>query len=323
MIALPAISIARLRRTFATVTACAMAALGSAASHGQVALKDPPSAIKGLEIVEHLGATIPLELEFTDASGKRLPLKSMFGQAAKRGGQKPVVIALVYYRCPMQCKTILYKLTNRFDQLDLTIGDDFNVAVVSFDPSESREAAARTKAEQFTLYTRERPPTLDESWRFMTSDGANARTLADSIGFPYRYLPESNEYSHGTVIFVLTPEGKISRYLYGIDYPPEQLKLALLEASNGKIGTTMDRVFLWCFHYDPDAGAYTVQAVRVMQLGGALTLGSLGGLMAVLWSLDRRRRRKSSMPTGGPSAPPGIAGKSVTPGAPGMNVASM
>jgi len=318
MLPLPPILTARLRHAFATVTACAAALLLPSIGNGQLALKDPPSAIKGLEIVEHLSATVPLDLEFTDSSGTRLPLKSMFGQAAKRGGKKPVVVALVYYRCPMQCKTILYKLTNRFDQLDLTIGDDFNVAVVSFDPSESRDAAARTKAEQFTLYTRERPPTLDESWRFMTSDGANARTLADSLGFPYRYLPDSNEYSHGTVIFVLTPEGKISRYLYGIDYPPEQLKLALLEASDGKIGTTIDRVFMWCFHYDPDAGAYTVQAVRVMQLGGALTLGGLGGLMMILWSIDRRRRRKSTMPSDGPSAPPPIADVSATTAALGV-----
>ncbi len=294
---LRSLSTSRLPRAFASLAfGCALLAsslFSAATATAQILSKDLPSAIKGLDIVEHLGQPIPLDLEFTDSLGRKTKLSAFFNDTGKKA-RKPVVLALVYYRCPMQCQTILHKLNDRFNQLDLSIGDDFNVAVVSFDPSESRDAAAKVKEEQFILYTRPHPKNLDDSWRFMTSDQTAARTLADSVGFPYRYLPDSNEYSHGTVLFVLTPEGKISRYLYGIDYPADQLKLALLEASGGKIGTTVDRVLLWCFHYDPTAGAYTLQAVFVMRVGGAIIVTLLSVLLGALWYADRRKRTRGT-----------------------------
>ncbi|MGQ0628050.1 MAG: SCO family protein [Phycisphaerales bacterium] len=278
----------------ALLCALACVAVGSASASGQINPKEPPASIRGLDITERLGETIPLDLVFTDSSGKPVTLGSMFNEKGMGGVPKPVVLALVYYRCPLQCPTILNRLNDRFNQINLTIGDDYNVAVVSFDASEPRDSAANVKADQFTLYTRVHPKNLDDSWRFMTSDSGPVRTLADAVGFPYRYLPESNEYAHGTVIFVLTPEGRISRYLYGIDYPADQLKLALLEASGGKIGTTLDRVLIWCFHYDPSAGAYVVQAVRVMQIGGAVTLTALCLLLGSLLLVEKRRRAARS-----------------------------
>lgn len=246
-----------------------------------------PPAIQGLEVIEKLGDQVPLDLSFTNAQGEPIKLAELFNQ-----DHKPVILALVYFRCPMQCPMILRNLQKRIGELDWTVGERFNVAVVSFDPSETPKAARERQIDAIVNYNRPHAEGLEKHWQFMTSSATNARTLAKAVGFPYRYLPDSGEYSHGAVIFVLTPDGRVSRYLYGLDFPADRLRMALLEASDGKIGSTWDRVMLWCFHFDPTANAYVLQAFRVMQIGGVLSAVAVGGLLAWMWKSDRRRRRR-------------------------------
>jgi protein SCO1/2 len=263
-----------------------------------------PEALKGLDVTERLGEKVPLDLEFTDSTGRRVKLGEYFNQS-----HKPVLLTMVYYRCPMQCQLILNRLNKRFNQLDLTIGEKFNVVAVSFDPGEGQEAAAKQKVLALSGYDRPHPPSLEAGWGFLTGPGANSRALANALGFPYRYLPESNEFAHPTVSFVLTPDGTISRYLYGIDYPVERLRMALMEASDGKIGNSWDRLVLWCFHFDPTKGEYVLTAFRVMQIATIASALGLFGLLGTMWVVVERRRRSwqsFAHHTPGPVSPGGL-----------------
>lgn len=284
----------------ATLVAALSLGLPWLSAHAQIIPTERPDEIKGLDIKERLGGQVDLGLEFTDSTGKRVTLGQYF-----RDGGKPVVLALVYFRCPMQCPTIMNNMVARFNELDWSIGEKYNVVVVSFDPTETPKAAAEQKLHSTFGYSRPHPKSLDASWAFLTGDAINSRRLADQVGFMYRYLPESNEYSHPTVIFVLTPEGVVSRYLYGVNYPSNNLRMALMDASGGKIGTLADRLLMFCFHYDPAAGAYSVSAMRVMQVGGAAAAGLVGLVMGRMWMIERRRRRTALAALTGPIHPAG------------------
>ncbi len=262
---------------------------------------DPPSvekpdAIKNLDVIEKLGQRVPLDLTLVNSDGRTLPLSTFFD------GTKPVLLLMVYYRCPMQCSTILQRLAARLNQLDWRVGDKFNVVVVSFDPTELPEAAAKARLLAEATYVRGLPDGKKDSLAFLTASAASSRKLADSVGFQYRFMPESGEYAHAAVEFVLTPDGRVSRYLYGIDFPADRLRFALLEATDGKIGSTIDRILHYCFRFDPHANEYVVQAFRVMQLGAGLTVACLGGLFAGMWMVERRRRRTTGVPPGTPAA---------------------
>ncbi len=264
---------------------CSLLALIASPSVARAQLNVLPEEAKGLEITEHLGQRIPLDLEFVDDTGQTVKLGQYFSQ-----GPKPVILALVYFRCPLLCPLMLSKISDSINKLDLNLGEKYNLVLVSFDPTEGTDAAAVQKAGMLAGYDRPHSDATANGLAVLTGHPLSARGLADAVGFPYKFLPKSGEYSHGTVIFVLTPDGTISRYLYGVDYPVETLRMALLEASDGKIGTTLDRFIMWCFHYDPSAGGYVVQAMRVMQIGAVLcsiaVLGVLGGMVAI----ERRRR---------------------------------
>lgn len=244
-----------------------------------------PAAVRDLNITEKLGSRVPLDLEFIDADGQRVKLAQYFD------GKKPVLLQMVYYRCPMQCGTVLQKLYTRLNKLDFLPGEKFNIIVVSFDPTETTEAAARARVLGHTSFVRDLPKDINASWAYLTSEAKPARSLADSVGFAYRFLPESREYAHAAVSIVLTPDGKVSRYLYGIDYSASLLRMALLEATDGRIGTTVDRILHFCYRFDPNANQYVIEAFRLMQITGVLTALGLGGLMAGLWVIDRRRKR--------------------------------
>ncbi len=271
-----------------------------------------PDAIKGMDVVENLGAKVPLDLVFTNSDGRTLPLSALVD------GVRPTLLLMVYYRCPMQCGTILQRLSARLNALDWAVGDKFNVVVVSFDPTEVPAAAAKARILAEATYVRGIPAERPDSWVFMTASARSARALATAVGFPYRYLPDSGEYSHPAVEFVLTPDGRVSRYLYGIDYPVKNLRFALLEATDGKIGSTFDRILHFCFRFDPNSNAYVLQAFRVMQVGAAATVLGLGGLFAAMWGLERARRRRVAPHPAPPDhpapvptrAPPGVAAAS-------------
>ena len=238
------------------------------------------SDLEGVTIQQKLDGRIDLDLEFTDSSGEKVVLREIF-----RG--KPVVLSLVYYECPMLCTLELNGLLKAMRAMDLSAGEDYDVISVSFDPRETPELAARKKDEYMRQYThagfydRER---LEDGWRFLTGTDENIRALAEAVGFGYRFDEEKNLYRHGSGIMTLTPQGKVSRYQFGVEYSPRDLKFALMEASDEKIGSPVDAVMLYCFHYDPVSGKYGFMVMKALQVVGAATLLALFGFIGLsLW----------------------------------------
>lgn len=255
-----------------------------------------PEAVRGLAQANRLGTVLPLDIQFADSAGRRRTLGSFFGRAPGTpdavAHDRPVVILMVYFRCPLVCQGMMHRLYAKLADLDLNPGEKYTLLVVSFDPTEGPAQAAKEKAAALASIKRTLPPGATESIEFLTDAGSSARTLADALGFPYRFLPESGEFAHGTAISIASPSGTLSRTLVGLEFPVATLRLALLEASAGKIGSTVDRIYSWCFHFDPHANAYVVQAFRVMQVGAVGGAVVLGGLMfALVWRERLRRAR--------------------------------
>ncbi len=252
-----------------------------------------PREVRGLEIENKLGERVPLALTFTQVDGTKVRLGDFFNRASvATGHKKPVVLMMVYYRCPILCPMVLEKFTKTLNQLDFTAGTEYDALVVSFDPRDTPEDAVRERANQLLSYKQPTTQSIRDGWNFLTCTGTpeNARSLADAVGFPYRYLMNTGEFAHGAAVFVLTPEGKVSRYLLGLDYPVRDVRLALLDASDGKIGNLIDKFTLWCYHYDPNAGVYSVEANRVMKVGASACAVALGGLVFGLFRWERRKR---------------------------------
>lgn len=226
-----------------------------------------PDLLKQVGIDQKLNDTIPLNLTFRDEHGKTIELAQYFGS-------KPVILTLVYYSCPMLCTQVLNSLDRTMENIPLTIGKDFNVVTVSIDPAD-KAVMAETKEELYTgMYER---PGAAKGWHFLTGDAPQIKELADSVGFRYAYDPDSKQFAHAAAIMILTPDGRISRYFYGVTYPERDLQLGLVDASSGKIGSPIDHALLYCYHYDPHTGKYGLLISRVIQLSGALTV-VLGGI---------------------------------------------
>ncbi len=250
----------------------------------QVADLNPPDLEK-IDVVEHSGEYIPLDLTFTNDSGEIIKLGDYFNHG------KPVVLVLAYYECPMLCTLVLNGLSTGVDQLSWSPGKEFQMITVSIDPLETAALAAGKKKTYLGNMTR----AIDDSgWVFMVGEESQSKGLAEVLGFKYYYDEKNKQYAHPAVVFVLTEDGKISRYLYGIEFSPRDLKLALLEASEGKIGNTIDRIILYCYHYDPDAQGYVVFAANVMRLGGGVTLAVLALFLTGLWLKERGRKAKAA-----------------------------
>jgi protein SCO1/2 len=249
------------------------------APSGIVRADEKPAALKDIGIDQRLNERLPLELSFRDEVGRAVPLSAYFGK-------RPVILALVYYNCPMLCTQVLNGLVSSLRVMSLTPGHDFDVVAVSFDAREKPADAAAKKNAYVTRYNR---PGTDAGWHFLTGDAASIASLARSVGFRFRYDAELDQFAHATAITVATPEGRISRYLYGIEYAPRDLRLSLVEASAGRIGTPADRVLLYCFHYDPKAGKYSAAVVNLVRLAGIATLAALA-VSIVLMSRGRRAR---------------------------------
>lgn len=259
-------------------------ALASPLASAQV--NQRPAFLDEVGLDERLGARVPLELTFEDSQGRTAPLGASFASG------RPVVLALVYYRCPVVCTMVMERMVASFNQLDYAIGSEFNVVCLSFDDQESPTAALSKKQEIIPQYTRKVGQEVSDNWAFLTGDADSVRQVADAVGFRYKKLP-NGEYAHPIAFMVLSPEGTVTRYFYGYDYPARQMKLALLDASEGKVAQSIgDRVLHFCFQFDPTAGAYTLQALRVMQLGGVVTVVFLTGLVGGLLFRERRRRRQ-------------------------------
>ncbi len=286
-------------RTLATLAA----ALGLAAvARAQLIDDEVPVQARGLDIEEKLGAQVPLDAIVTTAEGKTLRFGDFFDDRANPDRGKPTILLLVYYDCPVACPAMLGNLNRAFNGIDdWTIGEQYNVLAVSFDPSNTQEQAQ----EYATLYrsgyeqNADNAETVAAGYQFLRASGDTSKAIAESVGFGYRFLPDVDEYAHATGAVVLTPEGKVSRYFYGFDYPARQVKLSLLDASEGRSGHSFgDRVLLFCFTYDPNSNSYTLAAVRVMQAGGVLTILLIGGLFGGLKlseHLARNRQRQAEL----------------------------
>jgi protein SCO1/2 len=232
-----------------------------------------PSLLKEVGVDQKLNQQIPLDLTFRDEHGRAVQLREYFGQ-------KPVIISLVYYNCPMLCTQVLNGMGSSLKLLPMDIGKQFNVVTVSIDPTE-RPVLAEAKQALYTgIYNR---PGAAAGWHFLTGDEPQIRQLADALGFRYAYDADSKQYAHASAIMLLTPDGKISRYFYGIQYASRDLRLGLVEASQGKIGTPVDQVLLFCYHYDPVTGKYGLLISRVIQAAGALTVLAIGILVLLLF----------------------------------------
>jgi protein SCO1/2 len=236
-----------------------------------------PRVLEGVGIDQKLDAQLPLDLMFKDESGAPVRLGDYFGK-------RPVILSLVYYNCPMLCNQVLNGLTGSMDILAFDIGNEFEVVTVSFDPRETPELARQKKETYMQWYKR---PGASDGWHFLTGDKHEIEKLAEAVGFRYRYDAATNQFAHASGVMLATPQGKLARYFYGIEYAPRDLKLGLIEASENKIGSPVDKLVLYCYHYDPAAGKYGPVVMNMMRLGGAATLI---GFVVMAWWMRRRTK---------------------------------
>jgi protein SCO1/2 len=227
--------------------------------------------ISGLAIEEKLGESIDLDLRFVSEAGEEVPLRKYFG------GKKPVIVSMAYYECPTLCGIVLNGLLEVTRKMDWTPGEQYTLVNVSIDPREKHELAATKKKSLMEALDK---PGADAGWHFLTGDESQIKSLASQLGFGYRWDENEKQYAHSAGIFVLTPEGKLSRILYGIQYKPSDLRLSLLEAADGKIGTILDRIVLFCFSYNPQMKQYSMVLTQVMKVGAIITVLILGAFIA-------------------------------------------
>ena len=250
-----------------------------------------PKALENVRIDQKLNEQLPLDLTFKNEMGQTVKLGDYFGK-------KPVVVSLVYYQCPMLCNQVLNGMVTAFRVMSFTPGDEFEVVTISFDARETHELAAAKKKTYVDYLPEAKRARADAGWHFLTADQESINRITDSVGFRYRYDDATQQFAHASAIFVATPQGKLARYLYGIEYPPRDLRLGLIEAADNKIGSPVDQLLLYCFHYDPATGKYGAAVMRIMRVAGVVTLVAIAGL---LLALRRRRSSKINYAAGGVS----------------------
>ena len=238
----------------------------------------PPQLPGEVKIVQNLNAQVPLDLMFRDESGRVVRLRDYFHG-------KPVLLNFMYYRCPMLCSLVMDGVASSLTELKFNIGQDFDVITVSIDPRDAPTDAVVQKEKYIKRYGRFE---AEGGWHFLTGPESAIRKLTDTVGFHYAYDPQQDQFAHPTMLTILTPQGRVSRYIYGFEYKPRDLRLALVEASANKIGNATDQLLLLCYHYDPITGRYTKSAMNIMRAGGALTVFGIVGFIFV--SLKRERR---------------------------------
>ena len=241
-----------------------------------------PTVLKTVGIEQKLNAPLPLDAEFKNQDGNLVRLGDYFGK------NKPVVLALVYYECPMLCNEVLNGLTGSLKGNSFEAGREFDVLAISFDARENDkpELAKNKKASYLNRYGRGRA--AENGWHFLTGTQSEIDKITGAVGFNYEFDEATNQFAHAGGIMIITPEGKISRYLYGIDYAPKDLKFALMDSAEGKIGSATDQLFLYCFHYNPATGKYGLQILSVMRLMAVATVLGLGGMLFVFWRRGRK-----------------------------------
>ena len=261
---------------------CCVAVCSLTAAAAISAPKLPPE-LQGIGIDQRLGAQLPLSAQFQNEDGKTVALGSFFRD-------KPVLLALVYYECPMLCNRILSGVVAGLRPLNLKAGRDFEVVAISFNPKETPAEAASKR----DLYSKQYSRTAGiAGWHFLVGSPASIKSVTDAAGFHYRWDAATNMYIHGSGIMIATPEGKVARYFYGVEYEPKDLKLGLIESSHDTIGSPVDQILLFCYHYDPTTGKYGAAVLNLLRAAALLTLLALGS--GILW-LSRREPRYHSAP---------------------------
>lgn len=270
---------ARSQSLFALLFGLIAALPGWAQAHNE----DRPLALKDVTLDQKLGEQVPLGLRFQDETGRTVSLGDYFGK-------RPVVLTLVYLRCQDLCPLVLDGLIRTLRPLSFTVGKEFDVITVSFDPQDTPTLAAAKKNDLVKQYSR---PQATNGWHFLTGDRRSIEGLTQAVGFRANYESENDRYDHATGLILLTPQGKIARYFYGIEFSPRDLRLGLVEAANEKIGSPIDQLLLFCYHYDPTTGKYGLLITRVIRLAGIVTVLALGAFIVVML---RRERKQNLVP---------------------------
>jgi protein SCO1 len=239
-----------------------------------------PKATRGVNLEQKLNSPVPLDLMFNDENGQAVPLRTYFGE-------KPVVLELVYFKCPSLCPMSLRESVMGLRRIPMQTGIDYDVVVVSFDPADTPAVAREKKAEYGKMFNR---AGFNTGWHFLTGSQESISKLTSAVGFGYRWDEPSKQFIHAGGIMVATPEGRMSRYFYGVDYAPADLRMALVEASKHRISSPVNYVLLFCFHYDATQGKYTLAVLNILKAGAALTLLLLGGLLYLLMRKDKTHR---------------------------------
>jgi protein SCO1/2 len=245
-----------------------------------------PPELTGVDVVEHLGGRVPLDASFLDTEGHAVKLGDFFD------GKRPTLLVFAYHTCPMLCSLVLDATVRSLNDVAWTVGREFDVVSISIDPKDTPETATRKRAQVASSYTRAKGSPA--GFHFLVGDETNIRKVTEAIGFKYNYDARQKQYAHPAAIYLLTPAGRIGRYLYGIDYPPADVRLGLLEASEGRSVSTVERLLLYCYHYDPQGKHYALVAMNVMRLGGALTVVLLGGLLGLMLVREKKRKHDNA-----------------------------
>jgi protein SCO1/2 len=272
------------------LAACMLAGAGAARAEKQVVFpqgsEQPLAALQDIDVIEHLGERVPTDLQFTDAAGGPASLTSLLGRG------KPVLVTLGYHRCPMLCSLVLDGLVKAMAASGLALGRDLLAVDISIDPAEDGKLTAATQKRVLDLAGRGARPADWPFWVSTGDGGTAARALADAVGFRYKYDPQSRQFAHQAVAFVLTPDGVIARYLYGVDYLPRDFRLAVVEAGGGRVGTSFDKVLLSCYRYDPVMRRYAPFVFGFVRIGALLVFVALATLLTVLWRKEIQMRRR-------------------------------
>jgi protein SCO1/2 len=240
-----------------------------------------PRMLTEIGLDQRLNEQLPLDLPFVDENGREVTLGEFFGK-------RPVILTLVYYECPMLCTQVLNGLVSALGVLQFSIGEEFDVVTISFDPGETTALAAAKKAAYIDRYDR---PGAAQGWHFLTGTPRSIQAVTEAVGFRYAYNEGVDQYAHVSGFMVATPDGRLSRYFYGIEYGPRDIRLALIEAADRRIGSAVDQLYLYCFHYDPRSGRYSVAIMRLVRTAGVFTIALIVGGVLVMRRRERGRRR--------------------------------
>ena len=248
----------------------------------------PAEELEGVGVTEHLNAQIPLDTPFVDENGNNVTLGDYFNK------DKPVILTLNYFVCPMLCGLMLNGMVDTLKEMDFEPGQDFELVTISFNPVEKPQLAMAKKQNYVKYYGK---PSAN-NWHFLTGSPESIAAITTAVGFEYKWIQESEQYAHAAVLNIITPDGHISKYLYGVAFEPQTLKLALVEAGQGKIGSPADQVLLYCLHYNPATGTYAASAMKLLQIAGVLTLILLALILVPAWVAGRKRKHKAALAAG-------------------------